>query len=110
VLSLGTGEKEFTGYKDASELNLFAFMKKLGEFMMNMDAYASDFYLLNEFTENGKPENYLRMQRTSNVGMDKIDDKNIKQLKIDGTSLYNENDTAVNNMIKAILDERYGGV
>ena len=56
---------------------MFAFMRKLSEFMMNMDAYTSDFYLLNEFTENGKPQNYLRMQTTSNVGMDKIDQKNI---------------------------------
>ena len=77
LLSLGTGEKTFTPYESADDLTLFSYIKKMGEFMMNMDAYASDFYLLNEFTENGTPEKYLRMQTTSNVGMDKIDDANI---------------------------------
>jgi len=53
VLSLGTGEKSFTPYESAADLTILAYVRKLGEFMMNMDAYASDYYLLNEFAENG---------------------------------------------------------
>lgn len=108
VLSLGTGEKSFTPYESAADLTILAYVRKLGEFMMNMDAYASDYYLLNEFAENGQEANYLRMQTTSNVGMDKIDKANIDQLKLDGARLYEENKTKLEAMIRAILDENYG--
>ena len=77
VISLGTGEEPLTQYGSADELNIFGFMRILNEFIIIIDTYTSDFYLLNEFAENGKPQNYLRMQTTSNVGMDKIDQKNI---------------------------------
>jgi hypothetical protein len=56
--------------------------------MMNMDTYSADYYLFNEFNDNGESDKYLRMQKTSNVGMDKIDKKNIEQLKTDGKDLY----------------------
>ena len=49
LLSLGTGEKFFTKYKTAKELSIFLYIKKMGEFMMNMDTYTADRYLEMEY-------------------------------------------------------------
>lgn len=77
LLSIGTGEKTFTPIEKGTDLTKLAALRKLGEFMLNMDTYSADFYLFNEFNDNKEGDKYLRMQATSNVGMDKIDKKNI---------------------------------
>ena len=108
LLSLGTGEKTFKPIEKGTDFTKLAMLKKLGEFMMNMDTYSADYYLFNEFNDKGESDKYLRLQKTSNVGMDKIDKKNIDQLKIDGKDLYNLKKVELEKMIRDILDERYG--
>ena len=44
ILSLGTGEKQFTPV-DVSDFNVMTAMSKKDEFMMNMDTYTADWYL-----------------------------------------------------------------
>lgn len=56
--------------------------------MMNMDAYSSHWWLKNEFRRMGTPDDYLRLQKESKIGMDKIDPESIKELKNDGEGLY----------------------
>ncbi len=77
-------------------------LKKMGEFMMNMDTYTADNYLKWSMPE----DRYLRLQTTSNIGMDKIDKKSIDGLKADGNKLYRENAEALEALLRQIIDER----
>jgi len=62
-------------------------IEKMGEFMMNMDTYSAHYYL----KWNMPTDRYLRMQTTSNIGMDKVDQASIDGLIKDGHTLYTEN-------------------
>ena len=109
VLSLGTGEKTFTPIKTVNDYSKFDQLSKIGETMMNMDSYTAHWYLKNEYTHVEKePEDYLRCQTSSNIGMDKVDKKSIEGLIADGTKLYNENSEKLEKMIRTIIDERWG--
>ena len=55
-----------------------------------------------------KNKDYLRLQTVSTIGMDKIDAVSIAGLKVDGQTLYDDNKADIEDMIKAIIDERYG--
>jgi hypothetical protein len=48
------------------------------------------------------------MQTSTNIGMDKYDDKSIEGLKSDGTNLYASNKDRLEAMIRTIIDEKYG--
>jgi len=62
LLSLGTGEKEFAGYDSADDLNTVEYVKKMGEFMMNMDTYTAHWSLQSLYTDIlNRPKDYLRM-------------------------------------------------
>lgn len=103
VLSIGTGEKPFATI-NAKTVSFLDFMTKTDEFMMNMDTYTADHWL-NDYME---PENYIRLQTSSGVGMDKIDDESINQLKLDGQKMYDESQEKLETFIKTIMDERFG--
>jgi len=91
-LSLGTGEKPFKKFKSAAAFSKITYMKKLSEFMMNMDTYTSHFKLLNVFNHVlNKPDDYLRLQKSSTVGMDKVDKASIDELVRDGDKIYKIN-------------------
>lgn len=111
VLSLGTGEKPFKKFKDAASFSKITYMKKLSEFMMNMDTWTTHFKLANVFNHVlSKPQDYLRLQKTSKVGMDKVDKASIDELVSDGEKMYDANSTKLEEMISLILDEKYGTV
>lgn len=57
VLSLGTGEKAFTKV-DPNEVHLYTFLKRSGEFMINMDVYSAHFALKQLYKSD--PLNYIR--------------------------------------------------
>jgi len=77
--------------------------------MMNMETYSSHYMMLNLFREKlGKPKDYLRLQKTSKVGMDKIDPESIRQLVVDGEDLYEQNKTDVENFVAKIIEEKFG--
>mmetsp|Transcript_1320 Transcript_1320/g.1698 ORF Transcript_1320/g.1698 Transcript_1320/m.1698 type:complete len:135 (-) Transcript_1320:19-423(-) len=104
VLSIGTGEKTFDPVESVDSVTKLDFMSKMGEFMMNMDTYSADNYLQWNMPEGS----YLRMQTTSDIGMDKIDPASIEGLKADGDKLYKENQEALEKMLREIIDERFG--
>lgn len=113
VLSLGTGEKPFKPFASADDFTKLTYMSKLSEFMMNMDVYTSHYKLLNVFNMVLKrPDDYLRLQKTSKVGMDKIDAASINELVSDGTKIYEDpvNQPKIEAMISTILDEKYGTI
>ena len=110
VMSVGTGEKPFKTV-DAKTMNIFDYVSKMGEFMMNMDTYTADNWLkqyMNHDHSAVKNKDYLRLQTVSTIGMDKIDAVSIAGLKVDGQTLYDDNKADIEDMIKAIIDERYG--
>lgn len=89
VLSLGTGEKPFKEFKNPLGITKATWFTKVTEFMMNMETYSSHFKMQNLFRQVlKKPNDYLRLQKPSKVGMDKIDAASIAQLKKDGQELY----------------------
>ena len=45
LLSIGTGEHPFDGWKSTDDFNNAAFMASLSEFMMNIDVYTAHNYL-----------------------------------------------------------------
>ena len=89
VVSIGTGEKTFSQFADAESVNKISYLKKLNEFMMNIDTYTAHNYLKTNLPE--AESRYLRLQTTSNIGMDKIDKRSIEGLQADGQKLYREN-------------------
>lgn len=103
-MSLGTGEKTFKKVNPSS-MNVVSFIAKMGEFMMNMDAYSASSYL-----ENFMPlasTHYIRMQTTSDIGMDVVDKKSMDALKADGAKLWKENETQMKQILRDIIDERF---
>ena len=104
LVSIGTGEKTFTKV-DPESMNNMRFVSKMGEFMMNMDSYAAhkqlEAYMPNADT------NYIRMQTTSNIGMDKVDKASIEGLKSDGQKLWDENEEKVTQILRDIIDEKF---
>lgn len=54
VLSLGTGEKPFKKFTDPLGITKLTWMKKLSEFMMNMETYSSHYKMLNLFRQTLK--------------------------------------------------------
>merc|ERR1712167_473403 len=80
----------------ADDFTKLKYMTKLSEFMMNMDL--------------GRPADYLRLQKTTKVGMDKIDDASINELVSDGEKIYADpvNQPKIQAMLETILDEKYG--
>lgn len=76
--------------------------------MMNMDSYAAHYYLKYEFEADKKPDDYIRCQVSSNIGMDKVDKKSIDGLVANGKQLYDENSDDIEKMIRSIIDERWG--
>ena len=105
LLSLGTGELPFTPV-DADKMNVISFVKKLGEFMMNMDAYSADRAL--SFAIEDAENNYVRLQTTSKIGMDNIKPEAIQGLKDDGLKLWQDNQAKIEKFVAQIVDERYG--
>lgn len=108
ILSLGTGEKTFFPIKEVDDYDKFTQLTKTGEVMMNMDSYTAHYYLKNEYFADNMSEDYLRLQTSSNIGMDKVDKKSIDGLIADGQKLYNENKDVLEKMIRTIIDERWG--
>jgi len=105
VVSLGTGEKTFKEI-DPESANVATFVSKSGEFMMNMDSYAAHNYL-KTFMPDAK-NTYVRLQTTSDIGMDKIDKASINGLQADGARLWTENEASITKILRDMLDERYG--
>ena len=104
VISLGTGEKPFKAV-DPDDMNVVSYMSKSSEFMMNMDTYSADNYP-QTFIPDPK-NNYLRMQTTTSLGMDKIDKKSIEGLIKDGNKLWKENEENMKKILRDIIDERF---
>lgn len=73
VLSIGTGEKEFKQIESADDFSMIDALLKVSEFMMNMDTYTAHNYLQWQFQALDRPNDYLRLQTISNLGMDKVD-------------------------------------
>lgn len=74
--------------------------------MMNMDSYAAHNYL-KTFMPDAK-NTYVRLQTTSDIGMDKIDKASINGLQADGARLWTENEASITKILRDMLDERYG--
>ena len=92
ILSIGTGEKPFKpvnkGYTKYDWMTKFS----PDEFTMNMDVYTAHNYLLNLYNYVfKKPEDYIRLQKVTSIGMDKVDKESIDGLIKDGNDLYEEN-------------------
>jgi len=47
ILSIGTGEKPFIPFTSAKQMGKLSWMKRVDEFMMNMDVHAVEYYLKN---------------------------------------------------------------
>jgi len=73
VLSIGTGEKPFKPVESANSFDILEIAAKKDEFLMNMDVYTAHHWMLDFMW----PGTYLRLQTTTNLGMDKIDPKSI---------------------------------
>ena len=58
VLSLGTGELPFSKI-DAKKVDVYTFIKKKGEFMINMDVYSAHYALKTLF--KSRPSDYIRL-------------------------------------------------
>ena len=58
VMSIGTGEKAFNKV-DANSMNIFDYISKMGEFMMNMDTYTADNWLKTNMPDS--KNNYIRL-------------------------------------------------
>lgn len=86
-------------------MNVVSFISKMGEFMMNMDAYSASAYLQHFMPNSAK--NYIRMQTTSDIGMDVVDKESINGLKADGAKLWKENEEQIKSILRDIIDERF---
>lgn len=69
VLTLGTSSKPFS--EMSSKLDKTAYLTRRDEFMMNIDSFSADYYLMNQFKyiEN-YPEGYARSNTISKFGLD----------------------------------------
>jgi hypothetical protein len=83
--------------------------------MMNMEVYTADHFLRHIFMQQDySSTNYVRAQKVTDLGMDKIGEKDIQNLKDAGNEMYNDpddNDTRlprINCLIETIIEERYG--
>ena len=78
VLSLGTGEKPFSGdLASPDSFSHYDFLKNIGEFMMNIDTYTAHYVTMHEISLNTSPSDYLRLQMVSGLGMDKVSAKDV---------------------------------
>ena len=76
---------------------------------MNMDNYAAEYYLKNQFAEEGRPKDFLRVQKyATKIPMDDISKSNLDLLEKTGSDLYDEEKVAIELFMKTILDEKYG--
>jgi hypothetical protein len=75
--------------------------------MMNMDSYTAHYATMQEVSFHTGLQDYLRLQMTSNLGMDKVSPKDITNLKDAGESLWTDNQEDVKKMLRAIIDERW---
>ena len=72
----------------------FSWMKRVDEFMMNMDVHSVEYYLKNVAYKN-KKDDYLRLQKETICPMDKVAPEDIQNLKNDGMVLFNENKESI---------------
>jgi hypothetical protein len=47
ILSIGTGEKPFIPFTSAKQMGKMSWIKRVDEFMMNMDVHSAEYYLKN---------------------------------------------------------------
>ena len=103
VLSLGTGEKPFVEV-DPENFSFVTAMQKKDEFMMNMDTYTADWYM----NHTMPADDYLRLQKTTKLGMDKVDPASIAGLQADGIALHDLNKEALEAMMRRMIDDKFG--
>jgi len=78
------------------------------EFMMNMDNYSAEYYLKNQFAFEGRPGDFLRVQKyATKIPMDDISKSNLDLLEKTGSDLYDEEKESIETFVKTILDEKY---
>lgn len=71
ILSIGTGEKPFIPFTSAKQMGKMSWIKRVDEFMMNMDVHAAEYYLEKIAFANNK-QDYLRLQKVTTCPMDKV--------------------------------------
>lgn len=57
----------------------------------------------------GRPQDYIRAQVETEYGMDTVDEASIKGLVAEGDRLWEKYADRLREMVRAMLDERYGG-
>jgi hypothetical protein len=73
ILSLGTGEKPFNPITSKYGWDKKSYGLYKSEFMMNMDNYSAEYYLRQQFAYEGRPQDFLRVQKYAiNLAMDSI--------------------------------------
>ena len=107
MLSLGTGEKAFTPITDGSFSNYDYYMN-IGEFMMNFETYTAHYVTMYEISSMTSSSDYLRLTTTSDLAMDKVSPKDVKNLKDAGEVMWQDNQEQVEAMLRTIIDERWG--
>ena len=109
ILSLGTGENPFKTLTSKYGWDKKSYGLYKSEFMMNMDNYAAEYYLKNQFAQEGRPKDFLRVQKyATKIPMDDISKSNLDLLEKTGSDLYDEEKVAIELFMKTILDEKYG--
>lgn len=69
VLTLGTGSKPFTPLPENTDKSVILLRKD--EFMINIDSFSADYFLLNQFEYIDKdPTSYVRVQTESKFNLD----------------------------------------
>jgi patatin-like phospholipase/acyl hydrolase len=79
ILSIGTGEKPFIPFTSAKQMGKMSWMKRVDEFMMNMDVHATEYYL-EKIAFADKKDDYVRLQKVTTCPMDKVAPSDITNL------------------------------
>jgi hypothetical protein len=76
-----------------------------------MEVYTADHFLRHIFMQQDySSTDYVRAQKVTDLGMDKIGEQDIQNLKDAGNEMYNDPDNKdrINCLIETIIEERYG--
>lgn len=107
VVTLGTGMKPFS--EMGANLDKSAYLLKRDEFMMNIDSFSADYYLMNTFkyVEND-PEGYVRANTVSTFGLDSAKPEDLDGMERQGEAVFKEYEQGIMTIVKNIVDEKIG--
>jgi len=110
ILSLGTGEMPFGAISSKYSWDKKSYGLYKSEFMMNMDNYAAEYWLRQQMAYEGRPNDFLRVQKYNiTLSMDSIEQSNIDRLIETGTEIYGLQKKEIQAFVANIIDEKYGG-